>query len=437
MDKQRADQVREQILELTREYVHARWGGSGGQPQPGQLPVSGRVWDDAEVVALVDASLDFWLTAGRHSDAFESGFAKWFGRRRCLLVNSGSSANLVALSGLMSPLLGARRLRPGDEVITCAAGFPTTVNPIIQNGLCPVFLDVDVPTYNISVELIEAAIGPRTRAIMIAHALGNPFDLDIIMRVAREHDLFLVEDACDAVGAEFDGQLVGTFGDAATVSFYPAHHMTMGEGGAVLCQSPRLAKALESIRDWGRDCWCPPGASDTCGKRFRWERGELPPGYDHKYIYSHIGYNLKLTDMQAAIGLAQLEKLGGFIETRRSNFARLHEALEPLDGRIIRPVWNPRARPSWFGYAITVEAGIERRRLIEQLERSGVATRLLFGGNLLRQPAYREVEHRVLGDLHGADRVMRDTFWVGVYPGLNHSHVDRLADVITDAVESM
>jgi CDP-4-dehydro-6-deoxyglucose reductase, E1 len=300
--------------------------------------------------------------------------------------------------------------------------------------LRPVFLDVDIPTYNMSTEHLEAAIGPRTRAIVIAHTLGNPFELDTIVRVAREHDLFLVEDTCDAVGATYDGQQVGTFGDVSTVSFYPAHHITMGEGGAVLCHSPLLAKVLESIRDWGRDCWCAPGDSNTCGKRFGWQLGELPHGYDHKYIYSHVGYNLKATDMQAAVGVAQLDKLEGFIEARRRNFTRLHEALEPLDDRLVRPAWSTRAEPSWFGYPITVHNGMDRSKVIRFLEDRSVTTRLLFAGNLLRQPAYRGIDHRVVGTLNQADRVMRSTFWVGIYPGLSTAHVDRLAQMLTEAV---
>lgn len=435
-ENRRSAALRAQILELTREYAAARWPSGGGAAAEEQVPVSGRVWDAEEVVSLVDSSLDFWLTAGRFAQRFESEFARWFGRRRCLLVNSGSSANLLAVSALRSPLLGERALQPGDEVITCAAGFPTTVNPIIQNGLRPVFLDVDIPTYNMSTSHLEEAIGPRTRAIMIAHTLGNPFELDKIMRVARHHELFVIEDTCDAVGATFDGQLVGTFGDIATVSFYPAHHMTMGEGGAVLCQSPLLAKALESLRDWGRDCWCAPGENNTCGKRFDWQLGSLPLGYDHKYIYSHIGFNLKATEMQAAIGVAQLKKLDRFIATRRENFTALHDALRPLSDLIVQPAWSNRAEPSWFGYPITVVDGVDRAQVIRHLESSGVSIRLLFAGNVLRQPAYRDIDHRVVGSLDEANRVMRDTFWVGVYPGLSEKHVVHLADTISKAVQA-
>lgn len=400
------------------------------------MPVSGRVWDESEVTLLVDASLDFWLTAGRFAQRFESEFAAWFGRRRCLLVNSGSSANLVAVTALRSPRLGDRALQAGDEVITCASGFPTTINPIVQNGLKPVFLDAHVPTYNMSTELLEEAIGPRTRAIVLAHTLGNPFDLDTVTAVAEEHGLFLVEDTCDAVGARFDGQLVGTFGDVATVSFYPAHHITMGEGGAVLCQSPVLARALESIRDWGRDCWCPPGESNTCGKRFEWQLGELPAGHDHKYIYSHIGYNLKATDMQAAVGVAQLEKLDDFIAIRRANFQLLHDALQPLEHKLILPEWSPRAEPSWFGYPITVREGIDRSSLVRSLEEKGVATRQLFAGNIVRQPSFLSVDYRVVGTLDNADQIMRDTFWVGVYPGLTSDHIQRMAEILRAGLES-
>lgn len=434
-DLVRAEAIREQILQLTREFVAERWGNSPGTAPEGLMPVSGRVWDASEVTSLVDASLDFWLTAGRFAQRFESEFAAWFGQRRCLLVNSGSSANLVAVSGLRSPRLGDRALQAGDEVITCASGFPTTINPIIQNGLKPVFLDAHIPTYNMSTEHLEEAIGPRTRAIVLAHTLGNPFDLDTVTAVAKKHDLFLIEDTCDAVGATYDGQLVGTFGDIATVSFYPAHHITMGEGGAVLCQSPVLARVLESIRDWGRDCWCPPGESNTCGKRFEWQLGELPAGYDHKYIYSHIGYNLKATDMQAAVGVAQLEKLDEFVGIRRANFELLHGALSPLEHKLILPEWSPRAEPSWFGYPITVRDGVDRSALVRFLEENGVATRQLFAGNIVRQPSFRSVDYRVVGSLDGADQIMRDTFWVGVYPGLTGDHIQRTAEVVRAGVE--
>jgi CDP-6-deoxy-D-xylo-4-hexulose-3-dehydrase len=352
-----------------------------------------------------------------------------------MLVNSGSSANLVALSALTSPQLGERRLRPGDEVITAAAGFPTTVNPIIQNQLIPVFLDIHIPTYNIDTALLEEAIGPRTKAIMIAHTLGNPFNLDAVMDIARKHKLWVIEDTCDAVGAEYHGRKVGTFGHLATVSFYPAHHITMGEGGAVLTNSPILKKLVESFRDWGRDCWCEPGVDNTCGKRFDWQLGDLPHGYDHKYTYSHIGYNLKLTDMQAAVGVAQLKKLPQFIERRRANFAYLYEALKPLEDVLVLPEATPASDPSWFGFPITLRdsAPLDRNALVRQLEARKIGTRLLFCGNLIRQPAYQDVPYRVVGTLNESDRVMNRTFWVGIYPGLDEERLDHIARCVAEA----
>ena len=414
------DDLRQQIRGLVRAYHAAAFAGRDFVPGESAVPVSGKVFDAHELELLVESALDFWLTTGRFAREFEQRFARWMGVRHCLLVNSGSSANLVALSALTSPKLGDRRLRPGDEVITAAEGFPTTVNPILQHQLVPVFLDSHIPTYNLDVARLEEAIGPRTRAIMVAHTLGNPFDLATVMRVAKQHDLWVIEDTCDAVGATYDGRKVGTFGDLATVSFYPAHHMTMGEGGAVLVRDPKLKVIAESFRDWGRDCWCEPGKDNTCGKRFDWQLGELPCGYDHKYIYSHVGYNLKLTDMQAAVGVAQLDKLEGFIAARRRNFDYLKEGLAGLEEQVILPEATPHSVPSWFGFPITVreEAGIERNAVIAGLEQAKIATRLLFAGNLLRQPAYRDIPHRVVGELTNADRVMNQTFWIGVYPGL-------------------
>ena len=349
-----------------------------------------------------------------------------------MLVNSGSSANLVALTTLTSPQLGDRQLKPGDEVITCVAGFPTTVAPILQNQLIPVFLDVHIPTYNMDVTHLEAAIGPRTKAIMLAHTLGNPFDLDAVMEIARKHHLWVIEDCCDAVGAEYRGQKVGTFGDLATVSFYPAHHITMGEGGAVLTNSPQLKKLVESFRDWGRDCWCEPGHDNTCNKRFGWQLGDLPHGYDHKYTYSHIGYNLKLTDMQAAVGVSQLKKLPHFIQRRKENYAYLREKLKPLQEFLELPEATAHSEPSWFGFPITLRenAPVNRNQLIQHLESSHIGTRLLFAGNLLRQPAFKDIPHRVVGNLHNADRVMNNTFWVGVYPGLEKAQLDFMAHEI-------
>ncbi|MBK9712525.1 MAG: lipopolysaccharide biosynthesis protein RfbH [Kouleothrix sp.] len=431
----RAEELRSQILALTREYYSEQWPERSFCPDQTPVPVSGKVFDADELELLVDAALDFWLTTGRFARQFELEFARWMGVRHVSLVNSGSSANLVALTALTSPQLGERRLRPGDEVITAAAGFPTTVNPIIQNQLIPVFLDVHIPTYNIEPAQLAMAVGPRTKAIMIAHTLGNPFDLDAVMEVARRHGLWVIEDTCDAVGAEYRGRKVGTFGDLATVSFYPAHHITMGEGGAVLTNSPSLKKIVESFRDWGRDCWCEPGVDNTCGKRFDWQLGDLPRGYDHKYTYSHIGYNLKLSDMQAAVGVAQLKKLPQFIDQRRRNFVFLSEALQPLAKFLILPEPTPGSAPSWFGFPITVResAPLSRNALVQHLERHKIATRLLFGGNLLRQPAYQDIVYRAVGNLDATDRVMNQTFWVGVYPGLDEARLGHIAQCMTEA----
>jgi len=430
--------LRAQILELVAQYQREAFPEKRFVPDQSPVPVSGKVFDHDELQHLVDASLDFWLTTGRFAKQFEQEFARFMGVRHAMLVNSGSSANLLALTALTSPLVGERRLRPGDEVITCAAGFPTTVNPILQNRLVPVFLDAHLPSYNLDVRRLEEAVSPRTRAIMVAHTLGNPFELDAVLSFARKHRLWVVEDACDAVGAEYRGQRAGSFGDVATVSFYPAHHLTMGEGGAVLTSDPAIKKSVESFRDWGRDCWCDTGVDNTCGKRFAWQLGSLPEGYDHKYTYSHIGYNLKLTDMQAAVGLAQLKKLPRFIEARRRNFERLHRALEPLADALILPEASPQSRPSWFGFPITVRdsAPLSRNALVRELEAHRIGTRLLFGGNLLHQPAYRGIEHRGVGTLEGADQVMWSTFWVGVFPGLTEQMIDFIAQTITGAVRS-
>jgi CDP-6-deoxy-D-xylo-4-hexulose-3-dehydrase len=428
--------LREQILGLARQYYTAQWPQKSFRPGEDLVPVSGKVFDDDDLVHLLDSSLDFWLTTGRYAEQFQRDFARWMGVRHCFLVNSGSSANLLALSALTSPKLGERALRPGDEVITCAAGFPTTVNPIIQNRLVPVFLDADIPTYNIDTSQLEAAVSPRTRAIMVAHTLGNPFDLQRVMEVARAHKLWVVEDTCDAVGAEYDGKTVGTFGDLATVSFYPAHHITMGEGGAVLTSKVRLKPLIESFRDWGRDCWCEPGVDNTCGKRFGWQLGDLPCGYDHKYTYSHIGYNLKLTDMQAAVGVAQLRKLPDFVQRRRENYAYLRSSLESLEEFLILPEATPNSNPSWFGFPLTLResAPVNRNEFVQHLESRKIATRLLFGGNLLRQPAYQQIECRVVGELRNADRITDGTFWVGIYPGLTKAHLDYMAETMGEAL---
>ncbi len=434
----RAEELRREILRLTREYHAARWPAQPFVPGETPVAVSGRTFDADEVETLVDSSLDFWLTTGRFAAAFEKEFAHFMGVRSAILVNSGSSANLLAIAALTSPALGDRRLRPGDEVITALSGFPTTVNPILQHNLVPVFLDAHIPTYNIDSSLLEGAVSPRTRAIMIAHALGNPFDLDTVMAVAKKHKLWVIEDTCDAVGSEYRGRNVGTFGDLATVSFYPAHHITMGEGGAVLTNSPLLKKIVESFRDWGRDCWCEPGVANTCGKRFDWCLGGLPCGYDHKYTYSHIGYNLKLSDMQAAVGVAQLAKLPGFIRKRREHFTFLRQRLKPLEDRLILPEATPHSHPSWFGFPITIreQSGICRADVIRYLDAHEVDTRLMFGGNLLRQPAYRDIPHRLAAGTAAADRIMNQTFWVGVYPGLDESRLAYVAGCIEQALET-
>ncbi len=425
-----ASQLREEMRALVQEYHHVAMTPQEFVPGKSAVPVSGKVFDSSEIELLVEASLDGWLTTGRFAAQFEREFAAFTGIRCASLVNSGSSANLAALSCLTSPSLGDRRLRPGDEVITVAAGFPTTVNPIIQNGLVPVFVDLHIPTYNIDASQLQAAISERTRAIVLAHTLGNPFDLDAVMQLAEKHNLWVIEDCCDALGSTYRGQAVGTFGHFATTSFYPAHHITMGEGGCVLTQSPMLKKLAESFRDWGRDCWCDPGKSNTCGCRFEWKLGDLPAGYDHKYIYSHIGYNLKATDMQAAVGVAQLKKLPAFIAARRANFAKLHAALSDLDDIFILPEATPQSDPSWFGFPVAIrkDAPTTRRQVISFLESRNIATRLLFGGNLLRQPAYRDIQRRVIGELKNTDFVMNNVFWIGLYPGISQSMIDYMSE---------
>jgi CDP-6-deoxy-D-xylo-4-hexulose-3-dehydrase len=413
--------LRERILQLVAEYATEAFPQKTFIPGETPVPVSGKVFDGAELMSLVDSALDFWLTTGRFAEQFEREFARFIGVRDAALVNSGSSANLVALSALTSPKLYDRRLQPGDEVITVAAGFPTTVNPIMQCGLVPVFVDVTVPTYNVDTSQLEPALSEKTRAVMIAHTLGNPFDLDAVIEFVKRHDLWLVEDCCDAVGSTYRGRNVGTFGDIATTSFYPAHHITMGEGGCVLTNQPLLKTLAESFRDWGRDCWCDPGKANTCGKRFDWQLGGLPRGYDHKYIYSHIGYNLKMTDMQAAVGLAQLQKLPGFIERRKRNFAAIKEGLRDLDEFFVLPEATPNSDPGWFGFPILLrsEAPFSREQVVQYLEDRKIATRSLFGGNLVRQPAYQNVKFRTVGDLTNSDLIMNGLFWVGVFPGLS------------------
>jgi len=431
-----AKQLREQILELVAEYQRAAFPSDNFVPGKTPVPVSGKVFDAAELQYLVDSSLDFWLTTGRFAKKFETEFARFFGLRHAILVNSGSSANLLALACLTSPKLGGRRLRPGDEVITVAAAFPTTVNPIVQNRLVPVFVDVAIPTYSVEVSQLESAISPRTRAVIFAHTLGNPFDLSAVTSFVKKYDLWFVEDCCDAVGGTYKGRHVGTFGDLATVSFYPAHHITMGEGGCVLTDSPQFRNLVQSFRDWGRDCWCETGKQNTCGKRFQWQLGELPDGYDHKYIYSHIGYNLKLTDMQAAVGVAQLQKLPGFIQRRRRNFAALYEGLKPYEDFFILPQATAGAEPSWFGFPITVreDAPFKRNDIVQFLESRKIGTRLLFGGNLLCQPAYQDVPHRIVGSLENTSCVMKNTLWIGVFPGITERMIDYMLETFATFV---
>jgi len=422
----RADELRNRIREMVGEYYREAFAPREFVPGKTHVPVSGRVFDEQELELLVDSSLDFWLTTGRFAEQFEREFAKFVDVREAVLVNSGSSANLLALSALTSEELGDRRMKPGDEVITLAAGFPTTVNPIVQNGLVPVFVDVHIPTFNVDVSHLEAALSERTRAVIFAHTLGNPFDLDAVTAFAKKQGLWLIEDCCDALGSTYRGRKVGGFGDLATVSFYPAHHITMGEGGCVLTDTPLLRTLVESFRDWGRDCWCAPGKENTCGKRFDWQLGGLPHGYDHKYIYSHIGYNLKATDMQAAVGVAQMKKLPDFIEMRKRNFARLREGLADLQEYFILPNPTRHSDPSWFGFPMMVreDAPFSRNTLLEYLDAKKIQTRQLFGGNLVHQPAYKNVRHRVVGNLQNSDRVMNRAFWIGVYPGLGQEALD-------------
>lgn len=427
MDK---NDLRQKILELVRIYHDKSFPNKIFDCEQDQLPYAGRVFDADEMVNLVDASLDFWLTAGRYAAQFERAFANYIGAKHAMLCNSGSSANLLAISALTSSSLGERQLVEGDEVLTVAAGFPTTVNPIIQNKLTPVFVDIDLETYNVDVRELEAAISPRTKAIILAHTLGNPFDIRSVAALAKKNNLWLIEDNCDSLGSTYGEQLTGSFGDISTSSFYPAHHITMGEGGCVVTSNGKLKRVIESFRDWGRDCFCATGRDNTCGKRFGWEAGTLPPGYDHKYIFSHVGYNLKLTDMQAAVGVAQLKKLPHFVQKRRINWKHLHDGLKRFDEHLILPRATEYSEPSWFGFVVTLRenAGFKRAQLIQHLEDRRIATRHIFGGNLLRQPAYQSVSKRVASELKNTDYIMNNSFVIGVYPGLHAPQIDYMLD---------
>lgn len=438
-------EARREILDMVSSYYHAYQERSHSFRPGDRVPYAARVFDEKEMCALVDSALDFWLTAGRFAEEFEREFAGWLGVRFASLVNSGSSANLVAFSALTAPELGERRIRRGDEVITVAAGFPTTVAPAIQYGAVPVFVDVTIPQYNIDVTQLEPALSERTKAVMIAHTLGNPFDLAAVREFCDRHRLWLVEDNCDALGSvcrlNGEARLTGTVGDIGTSSFYPPHHMTMGEGGCVCTNDPLLHRLILSYRDWGRDCVCPPGRDNLCGRRFDGQYGELPRGYDHKYVYSHFGYNLKATDMQAAVGCEQLKKLSSFVERRRRNWARLREALEPAADRLILPEPEPGSDPSWFGFLITVGQGLSRERVVRRVEERGIQTRMLFSGNLIRHPCFDEMRSsgqgfRTVGALENTNRIMRDSFWVGVYPGMSDEMIDYMAAAIREAADA-
>ncbi len=430
--------IRAEITQLVEELYQVEHLPAPFVAGTTSVPYAGRVYDQDEIVALVDSSLDFWLTLGKHGKELEKQLAALVGTRYCLLVNSGSSANLLAFAALTSPLLGDRRIKPGDEVVTVAAGFPTTINPIIQYGCVPVFLDVDLKTANIDVSRLEEAITPKTKAIMVAHTLGNPYDIAAIKAVVEKYGLWWVEDNCDSLGSTFEGKNTGGFGHLATQSFYPPHHLTMGEGGAVFTNDPLLKRAVESLRDWGRDCWCPSGKDNTCCKRFGWQLGSLPEGYDHKYTYSHIGYNLKPLDLQAAIGLEQMKKLPAFTEARKRNWQTLRQALSQYEAVLDLPEATPGTDPSWFGFLFGVKQGasFKRLELVRYLEDAKIQTRMLFGGNLLRQPAYQGIQHRVVGDLTNTDRIMTDFLIVGVYPGIDGPRMDYIIRVIADFMAS-
>jgi CDP-6-deoxy-D-xylo-4-hexulose-3-dehydrase len=439
MTDQTAQQLRQQIAELVGRYAQLELATPEFVPGQHAVPPSGKVIGAPELQAMTEAVLDGWLTTGRFNQAFEKRLARYLGRRGVLTANSGSSANLLAFSALTSPRLGDRAIRKGDEVIGVAAGFPTTVNPILQFGAVPVFVDIEMGTYNINPDLIEAAIGPRTKAIMLAHTLGNPFNLKVVRELCDRYGLWLIEDCCDALGATYDGRQVGSFGDLGTLSFYPAHHITMGEGGAVFTDTPLLKRIVESFRDWGRDCYCGPGEDNTCHKRFCWQLGDLPQGYDHKYTYSHLGYNLKITDMQAACALAQMDRVDDFIAARKRNFAWLSDRLAGCTEQLILPHATPGSDPSWFGYPLTLQdgCGVERLDLLRHLDAQNVGTRLLFAGNLTRQPYMKDQQYRVASDLSVTDKVMKDTFWIGLWPGLGEAHLEHAASSIESYVRRL
>lgn len=443
-ENQNEKQARESILEMVKEYCDKYHNQEKPFKEGDRIPYASRYYGHEEMVNLVDSSLEFWLTSGRYTDQFEKEFAEYLGIKYCSLVNSGSSANLLAFMALTSPLMGDRRIMPGDEVITVAAGFPTTIAPIIQYGAVPVFVDMTIPQYNMDASMLEDALSDKTKAIMIAHTLGNPWDLGAIKEFCDKHNLWLVEDNCDALGSQYtingEEKFTGTIGDIGTSSFYPPHHMTMGEGGAVYTDNPLIHKAVRSLRDWGRDCVCPSGRDNLCGHRFDKQYGELPLGYDHKYVYSHFGYNLKATDMQAAVGCAQLAKFPTFVEKRRHNFDRLRAALEEVEDKLILPEPCPNSKPSWFGFLLTCREGVDKNKLVQYIENHGVQTRMLFAGNIVKQPCFDEMRasgkgYRVVGDLAVTDRIMKDTFWLGVYPGMTDEKIDYMAKVIKEALK--
>lgn len=430
------NEIRESILTLVSEFYYTKYQNKSFKQGETAVRYAGRVFDDKEMVSLVDSCLDFWLTAGRFHDEFESELAYYLDLEYAILVNSGSSANLLAFTALTSPLLGDKKLKPGDEVISVAAGFPTTVNPILQNGMIPVFVDVELGTYNVKIEEIKKAISPKTKAIFLAHTLGNPYNLDEILKIVQEHDLYLIEDCCDALGSEYRSKKLGNFGHVATFSFYPAHHITLGEGGAVATNDDNIARAVKSFRDWGRDCYCSGGENNTCGTRFTGQHGSLPVGYDHKYVYSHVGYNLKATDMQAAIGVEQLKKLDSFCDKRKENFVMWTEGFKKWEDKFILPVATEGSSPAWFAFPVTVkgDAGFTRTELTNFLDSQLVETRNLFGGNLLRQPAYLDINHRVVGELENTDLIMNNTFFLGTYPGLEEEMIKYVIDKIAEFI---